>query len=236
MPAEAPPSVEGGRRQAKAGHESRVERYNKPVRKFPLWLKIGWTIWVIVWFFRYLSGWGWTTFLWFCDIANFMICAGLWLESPLIFSWQAVSVLLVQIVWTIDFAVALVSGRHPIGGTEYMFDTKIPLDVRLLSLFHAATPLVLIWGLRKLGYDKRGWLCQTASAWVVLPISFVLPPSVDINWVHGPWDHPQKWMAPLLYLLICMVGYPAVLYFPSHLALSRIFKPLDPARGGSHAR
>jgi len=46
----------------------------------------------------------------------------LWLESPLLFSWQATGLLLFQSLYTIDLWGAILSGRHFIGGTEYMFD------------------------------------------------------------------------------------------------------------------
>src|SRR3989441_9513848 len=55
----------------------------------PLWLKILWTIWVIAWAPLYWRQYGAQNFLYFCDLGNFLIAVGLWLEGPLIFSWQA---------------------------------------------------------------------------------------------------------------------------------------------------
>src|SRR5438132_54902 len=60
----------------------------------PLWLKILWTIWVIAWAPLYWRQYGAQNFLYFCDLGNFLIAVGLWLESPLIFSWQATGLLL----------------------------------------------------------------------------------------------------------------------------------------------
>src|SRR5215470_4992705 len=97
--------------------------------RIPLWLKIGWTVWVAVWIPLYWMEYGPSTFLWFCDFANLLVLAALWKESALIFSWQAVSVLLVQIAYTIDVLGRLIVGRHLIGGTEWMFQEDISLRI-----------------------------------------------------------------------------------------------------------
>ncbi len=100
--------------------------------RIPLWLKIGWSLWVLVWIPVYWHQYGVQNFLYFCDLGNLFICAALWLESPLLFSWQACGLLLFQTLYIVDLIGALVSGRHVIGGTEYMFDPHLPLAVRLL--------------------------------------------------------------------------------------------------------
>lgn len=191
--------------------------------RIPLWLKIGWTLWVVVWAACYWRGYGPQNYLWFCNIANFSIAAGLWLESRLVFSWQAVSVALVQMLWSVDLAGRLITGVHLIGGSEYMFRESIPLGLRLLSLYHFAEPPLLFWAIRRLGYDRRGWLCQCATAWVILPVSYLFGPTLDINWVWGPFDKAQTLMPPLAYLAVCLAAYPLLLYLPSHLALARVF-------------
>ena len=202
--------------------------------RLPLWIKLGWTLWVAVWVPLYWSHYGPRNFLWFCDIGNFMILVALWTESAVVFSWQACSVLLVQVAFTIDLAVRAVFGVHPIGGTEYMFNddgSNISIGLRLLSLFHVLTPPLLLWGLRRLGYDRRGLWCQIATAWIVLPICWAgWDETVNLNWVWGPFNRPQYLVRPpWLYLLGCMVAYPVILYLPTHLLLSRLFrKPAAP--------
>src|SRR5437667_33403 len=106
----------------------------------PLWLKILWTIWVIAWAPLYWRQYGAQNFLYFCDLGNFLIAVGLWLESPLIFSWQATALLLFQTLFAADLLGAFLTGKHWIGGTEFMFDAHLPLFLRLLSLFHVVTP------------------------------------------------------------------------------------------------
>jgi hypothetical protein len=205
-----------------------------PPSRLPLWIKLGWTLWVAVWVPLYWSHYGPRNFLWFCDIGNFMILVALWTESAVVFSWQACSVLLVQILFTIDLVARAATGHHPIGGTGYMFNddgSNIPVGMRLLSLFHVATPPLLIYALKRLGYDRRGLYCQIATAAVVLPLCWLgWNETVNLNWVWGPFDRPQYVVRPpWLYLLLCLLAYPAVLYFPTHLVLERLFGRKKPA-------
>ncbi len=47
---------------------------------------------------------------------------------------------------------------------------------------------------------------------------------VNINYVHGMSDDAaQTWMPPLAWLATLMAGLPALLYFPTHLALKKWF-------------
>src|SRR6267154_5679830 len=184
--------------------------------RIPLWLKLFWTAWVIVWAPAYWREYGPQNFLFFCDLGNLFIAAGLWLESSLIFSWQASGLLLFQSVFTIDLAAALISGRHLIGGTEYMFDPRVVLWIRLLSLFHVVTPPLLLWAIRRLGYDGRGWMYQTLTAWIVVPINYFWRPQYDVNWARGPFFREQHVVPGLLYLLGYLIIVPAVVYFPTH--------------------
>lgn len=186
------------------------------MRRIPLWLKVFWTLWVIVWAPLYWRQYGLQNFLFFCDLGNILIAVGLWLESSLIFSWQATGLLLFQTLYTIDLAGALATGRHIVGGTEYMFDPGIPLVVRLLSLFHVVTPPLLLWAIWRLGYDRRGWRYQTITACIVVPISYFWRPEYDVNWARGPFFHEQHAMPGFLYLLIYLIVVPAVIYFPTH--------------------
>lgn len=187
--------------------------------RIPLWLKLGWTLWVIAWAPFYWHQYGLANFLFFCDLGNLFIMLALWLESRLLFSWQATGLLLFQTLFIIDLAGAVLTSRHFIGGTEYMFDPNIPLPVRLLSLFHVVTPPLLLWATKHLGYDRRGWLCQTLTAWVVVPINFFWHPELDVNWARGPFFREQHAVPGLIYLLAYLVVIPLVVYFPTHLLL-----------------
>ncbi len=185
-------------------------------RRVPLWLKLAWTLWLAAWAPAYASHYGPQAFLWFCDIGNFALGVALWTESRFLFSWQAVSVLLVQVVWTLDLASGSAFGWHFAGASNYMFDREIPLAIRLLSLFHVAAAALLLWALRSFGYDRRAWLAQSLSALVVLPLSWLAGPKENLNWTWAPFGLKQAWMPPWAYLLLCMAAYPIVLYLPGH--------------------
>jgi len=187
--------------------------------RLPLWLKIGWTVWLAVWAPLYWKQYGAQNFLFYCDLGNVLIGVGLWLESPLIFSWQACGLLLVQTLYTIDLAGAALTGYHLIGGTEYMFDPHLPLFVRLLSLFHVVTPPLLLWAISRLGYDPHGWKLQTLTAWIVLPINYFWRPEHNVNWARGLFFHEQHVVPGWIYLLIYLVAVPLVVYLPTHAFL-----------------
>jgi len=187
--------------------------------RVPLWLKIAWTIWLVVWAPVYWRQYGLQNFLFFCDIGNVLIGIGLWLESPLIFSWAACGLLLFQTLFTIDLVGALLTGRHLIGGTEYMFDSSLPLSIRLLSLFHVATPPLLLWAIWQLGYDPRGWKLQTLTAWIVVPINYFWRPQMDVNWARGPFFHEQHVVPGWAYLLAYLIAVPLCVYLPTGLFL-----------------
>ena len=188
--------------------------------RIPLWLKLVWTAWLIAWAPVYWRQYGLQNFLFFCDIGNFLIGLGLWLESPLIFSWQACGLLIFQMLFTVDLAGSVLTGRHVVGGTEFMFDPGVPLPVRLLSLFHVVTPPILIWAILRLGYDRRGWKYQTLTAWIVLPINYFWRPGYDVNWARGPFFREQHVLPGLIYLLGYAVVVPLLIYFPTHLLLA----------------
>jgi hypothetical protein len=190
-----------------------------PAMRLPLWLKVIWTLWVIVWVPLYWKNYGAQNFLWFCDMANVFILAGLWLESALIFSWQATGLLIFQTLYAIDLVWALVAGKHIIGGTEYMFDVHVPLFLRLISLFHIVTPPLLLWAIYRLGYDKRGWKYQTLTAWIVVPLCYFWRPEFGINWARGPLSREQHFLPGIVYLLAYLIVVPALVYWPTHRAL-----------------
>lgn len=183
--------------------------------RVPLWLKIIWTLWLMVWVPVYWRQYGAQNFLFFCDIGNLLIGVGLWLESSLIFSWVACGLLLFQSLYTIDLTSALLTGHHLIGGTEYMFDPHRSLFIRLLSLFHIVTPPLLLWAIWRLGYDPRGWKLQTLTAWIVVPISYFWHPEQDVNWARGPFFHEQHSMPGWAYLVGYLVVVPLCIYLPT---------------------
>ena len=187
--------------------------------RIPLWLKIGWSVWLLLWIPFYWHQYGVQNFLYFCDLGNFFIAAALWLESPLLFSMQACGLLLFQTLYSIDLIGAVLSGKHIIGGTEYMFDPHVPLPMRLLSLFHIVVPPLLLWAIWRLAYDPRGWKYQTLTAWIVVPINYFWRPQYDVNWARGPFFREQHVVPGIVYLAAYLLLVPLLVYWPTHLFL-----------------
>ncbi len=190
----------------------------------PLWIKLLATAFVAVLAPVYARHYGWANFLWFSDIALFSCVAALWLESPLLASMMTVGVLLLESAWIVDFAWRLLIGRGLLGLTDYMFESKNPRFIRGLSLFHVAMPFLLLWMVSRLGYDRRAWLAQTLLTWGVLLITyFVTRPDDNINWAFGLGSKPQHRLPPPAYLVFLMLALPIVVYWPTHLLLTRLF-------------
>ncbi|MDN3517030.1 hypothetical protein QWY84_05355 [Aquisalimonas lutea] len=192
----------------------------------PLWLKLAYTAGavgiLVVYWFRYGPG----NYLWFSDIALIVTIPALWLESALLASMMAVSVLLPEALWNLSFFGRLLTGRRISGLTEYMFEPQRPRYLRALSLFHVPLPIILAWMISVLGYDPRALALMTLLAWIVLPATYVLtPPSRNVNWVHGPGGEGtrQTRLHPLAYLGVLMVAFPVVVYLPTHLLLLVLF-------------
>src|SRR5256885_15113139 len=194
---------------------------NRPANsRIPLWLKVAWTIWLLLWAPVYWRQYGAQNFLYFCDVGNLLIAIGLWSESRLILSWQAVGLLVFQTMYAIDLIVAALSAHHIIGGTEYMFDANISLFVRLLGLYHLVVPPLLLWTVCRLGYDSRGWKWQTLTAWILVPINFLWRPQHNVNWARGI-GHEQHLVPHWLYLAAYLIVVPLLVYWPTHLVLKR---------------
>jgi hypothetical protein len=197
----------------------------------PLWLKLAYTAWIVARAPTYWIQYGPANFLWLCDLANFLVLAALWLESPLLVSSQAVSVLIIQVAWCIDYFGRLLLGLNVFGATAYMFTDEYPAAVRALSLFHLFMPPLLLWLVWRLGYDRRGLLLQTAVAWLVLPLCYLFTdPALNLNWLWRPFDREQPWLPPFAWMLVMLLAYPLVLYLPTHLALQAWAKQRRPGR------
>ena len=88
-------------------------------------------------------------------------------------------------------------------------------------MFHVFIPVLLLWGVWRVGYDRRAFGLQVFFSWCLLMACFFFsPPKMDINWVFGPYDKPQTSVSPGLYLVFLMLTLPLILYLPMHLALS----------------
>lgn len=203
-------------------------------QRIPLWIKVVYLAFLAVMVPIYWREYGPTNFLYFCDVALFLALAALWRENALLASVAAVGIVLPQLIWVLDFA-AHFADLNMIGMSDYMFDPKIPLFTRGISLFHGWLPFLLLYAVWRLGYDRRGLAVWVCLAWALILISyFWMPPPgavlanpkqpVNINYVFGFGDEaPQPWMPAWAWLLTMMLGLPLFVWWPTHLALRRLF-------------
>lgn len=198
---------------------------NNSFNPFPAWVRWTALIWLGIWLTIYLKFWGPTTFLFLCDIAVILTCLGLFTGNALLLSSQAVSSLVIDTAWMLDIVTKLTFNRHLIGGTDYFFDTNYPLWVRLFSCFHVVMPLVLIYAVRRTGYDRRALRLQFAFAAVAMIASRFADPYKNINFVFAdPFVHRQ-WGPVPIHVFAVLAGLTIVIYIPTHAILSRIFPP-----------
>lgn len=192
--------------------------------QIPLWLKLSYTLFVCLLVPVNWVQYGPGNFLWFSDIALLTALLAVWLENPLLASMTALAVVVLDLVWNVDFFVRLITGASLTGISGYMFDSKISLLIRAVSLFHIPFPVLLLWMLSRLGYDSRAFVAQTLLAWIVLPLSYLLTkPSENVNRVYGFGENPQTWMPAPLFVVLLMVLFPILVYLPTHLILERVF-------------
>jgi hypothetical protein len=196
---------------------------------FPVLRWVG-LLWVVVWLPAYMRVWGWANLLHLCDVAVILGCAGLWWGSSLLISSQAVGILIPGIAWGLDVGCRLLTGRFLLGGTTYMWDSRAPLWVRLLSTFHLGLPLALLWAMRKVGYDHRALALQSAIAAALILAARFLPASLNVNYAYQDPFYHRPWGPAPLHLAGMIVGTVLVLYWPAHLFLGWLFPAASAAK------
>jgi hypothetical protein len=178
----------------------------------------------------YLREYGPTNFLYLCDIALGITLLAAWLESSLLASTAAAGIIFPQALWTVYLLLAI-SGVKDLGLTDYMLNPSIPLLIRGLSLYHVWLPILLVWMVWRLGYDRRAFWVWTIIAWADLVACYLWtpapPPPADnpqlpanLNCVYGLSDHaPQHWMNPNLWFVLLLLVVAFVLTYPVHRLL-----------------
>jgi hypothetical protein len=159
--------------------------------------------WLFLWLPLHVVFYPLTTFLWLCAYGNVLVVIGVCCESRLIVSWQAVALLVPQLLYA---ANAALHGR----ATAYLFNHAIPFAVRALSLFHFVMPLLLLFAVARLGYDTRALPLQLATAVVLFAVCLPVGP---IN----VWTSSFARQHVAVTLLLA----PLVLHVPAHVMLRR---------------
>ncbi len=176
-----------------------------------------------VWVPAYAHYWGPQDFLYICNVAVVLTCAGLWFGNSLLLSSQAVSTVVIGTLWGIDVIwSAATHGHFLIGGTEYMWDASRPLWVRLLSFDHLVVPATALWAIRKVGYDRRAWGFQSGVAAAVLVASRWVAPGENLNFAQKELVTYHSWGPAPTHLLVLWSVLVLIVYWPVHAVLGRI--------------
>lgn len=181
-------------------------------------------LWMAVWLPAYFRVWGWANLLHLCDVAVILTFAGIWLANPLLLSSQAVGSVAAGIFWFTDVTWRLVTGRFLVGGTDYMWDARYPLWVRLLSTFHVGLPLVLLWTLRRVGYDRRALALQAAIAAFLLIVSRFLSAELNLNYAYRDPIFHRAWGPAPVHLAVIFIPLVVLIYWPTHVLLCWLFR------------
>ena len=100
----------------------------------------------------------------------------------------------------------------------------------------------MVWGVWRLGYDRRALAGLDGDQHGVLLTSYFLAPApprpldnpnlaVNINYVHGMnYKKPQPIDAAVVWLTSMIVGFPLVFYLPTHLIFRAFFPPATPPK------
>jgi hypothetical protein len=202
--------------------------------RLPLVLKLLVSAFLLVMVPVYYTNYGPTNFLYFCDVALLLCFISLWTERALPASMAAVGILLPQALWCVDF-VGELAGVRLVGLTSYMFDENRSLFLRGLSFFHGWLPFLLVFLLKRLGYDRRALWAWTGLGWSLCLVAYFFLPAagtvladakipVNINYVFGFDDAKAQTLLPgHLYLLAWMAVLLVVVYIPTHLVLRKVF-------------
>jgi hypothetical protein len=197
------------------------------VTPFPVlrWVALGFVLVLVP---AYAAAYGPANFVFLCNLSVFLTAIGLWTGSRLLLSSQAVGLLAIAAAWTLDLGLRLLLGRHLIGGTEYMWDARFPLATRLLSFYHVAVSAVLLYALRRLGYDRRGYLLQSAIAIAAVAAGRLCGPAANVNHAFVDPIFRRAWGGAVSHVAV-VAGTLVLLVYPlTHLALARFL----PRRAG----
>ena len=107
-------------------------------------------------------------------------------------------------------------------GLIWLFLSRILDRPEFLYLFTLAFAAELaIIAVARLGYAHDALIVMTGLCWVVLPICFFFTdPEENINWVFGFGGRRQTKWHPVRQLALTMIGFPLLVYLPTHVVLT----------------
>ena len=130
-------------------------------------------------------------------------------------------------LWTLDVVWRLFSGVHLIGGTEYMWDSAYPLWIRALSTYHVFWPVLLVWAVWRVGYDRLAFWVQSGLAVVLMGLSRFGDSVRNPNMAFRDPIFQQTWGPPPAHIALMLTVLILVIYWPTHQVLLRTIPPVN---------
>lgn len=196
--------------------------------KIPISLKIIFTSFIFFLIPIYSYFYGWKNFLWFSNIGLFLTIPALWLESSLIISILAITILPLELLWNIDFFSHLILRTGVVDNlASYMFDPTLPAWLRCLSLYHVALPFIWIYCLYRLRYNSKAFIYALIAIPSIFLTSFFLSTQEDnVNWVNmagiSGWNISQLgWVLILIGASLLVICMPLHLIFRRYLSVQQ---------------
>jgi len=92
-------------------------------------------------------------------------------------------------------------------------------------------PPLLLWLVYRLGYDSRALIASTVLCWIVLIVCYrFTDPSENVNWVFGTGSKSRTRIGGLPFVLYLMVVLPLLIYFPTHILLTKLMPHCEQVR------
>jgi hypothetical protein len=84
--------------------------------------------------------------------------------------------------------------------------------------------LVLLWTLRRVGYDRRALGLQAAIAAVLLIVSRFLSAELNLNYAYRDPVFHRSWGPAPVHIAVIFIPLVALVYWPTHVLLSWLFR------------
>jgi len=191
---------------------------------FPV-LRVVAAVFLVVYVPAYALAYGFANFLFLCNLSVILSMIGVLWANPLLLSSQALAATLVGAVWALDATSRVLLDRHAFGVTEYMWDPRWPALTRGLSLYHLALPPLLLWAVRRVGYDRRALALQSALALAGVVAGRALGPAANVNYAFADPFFKRQLGPPPVHVLLTAGALIGVAYVPLHLWLRRVIPP-----------
>ena len=152
---------------------------------------------------------------WFCNTALLLLAFGLFFEKSVAITGVFIGALVVQIPWVLDFLVRLIFGYSLFGVADYMFEYGFNNARFYVELDHLLIIPISIYGIKKLGFHKYGWVFASIVAIILNTGAYLSSSDLDnVNCVFYSCFSEKINLkpSPLIYLIewtlsICILLY-----------------------------